>query len=133
MHTIRPIRSTASYFNHPSCTGIPVTVRFRHMHGSQHMLTVVDQLMEKLDKYALSNAHVTVVVTKTRHHEDKGAFEVKIRLSVPGEPLYVARSRETLGAHDGVYHALADCFDRIERQLVKRHGYRIARRTAPAR
>ena len=128
MHASKQIKSAASYFNDQSTTGIPVAVRFRHMHGSRHVLTVIDQLMEKFDKYALSDAHATVVVTKTRHHEGKGAFEVKVRLAVPGEPLYVARSRETLGAHDGVYHALADCFERVERQLVKRHERRIARR-----
>lgn len=128
MHASKQIKTTASYNNDQSATGIPVAVRFRHMHGSSHVLAVVDQLMEKFDKYALSNAHAAVVVTKTRHHEAKGAFEVKVRLSVPGEPLYVARSREVLGAHDGIYNALADCFDRVERQLVKRHGRRIARR-----
>lgn len=128
MHASKQVKYAASYFNTQSTMGIPVAVRFRHMRGSRHVLTVVDQLMEKFDKYALSNAHAAVVVTKTRHHEGKGAFEVKVRLSVPGEPLYVARSRETLGAHDGVYNALADCFDRVERQLVKRHGRRIARR-----
>ncbi|MDF7808217.1 HPF/RaiA family ribosome-associated protein [Pontiellaceae bacterium B12219] len=128
MHASKQITSTASYFNNEPTAGVPVTVRFRHMHGSKHVLTVVDQLMEKFDKYALSDAHATVVVTKTRHHEGKGAFEVKVRLAVPGEPLYVARSREMLGAHDGIYHALGDCFERVERQLVKRHERRIARR-----
>lgn len=128
MHASKQIKSAASYFNEQPITGRSVAVRFRHMHGSKHVHMVVDQLMEKLDKYALSNAHAVVVVTKTRHHEDKGAFEVKVRLTVPGEPLYAARSRETLGAHDGIYNALADCFDRIERQLVKRHTRRITRR-----
>jgi ribosome-associated translation inhibitor RaiA len=128
MHASKQIMSTASYFNDEPTTGVPVAVRFRHMHGSRHVLTVVNQLLEKFDKYALSDVHATVVVTKTRHHEVRGAFEVKVRLVVPGEPLYVARSREILGAHDGIYHALGDCFDRVERQLVKRHGRRIARR-----
>jgi len=128
MHASKQIKSAASYFNNQFTTGIPVAVRFRHMHGSRHVLPVVDQLMGKFDKYELSDAHAAVVVTKTRHHEGKGAFEVKVRLSVPGEPLYVARSRETLGVHDGVYNALSDCFDRVERQLVKRRERCIARR-----
>lgn len=88
---------------------------------------VVDQLMKKLDKYALADAHAAVVVTKIRHDNGKGAFEVKVRLSVSGEPLYVARSLEILGAHDGICNALANCLDRIERQLVKRHVRRIFR------
>lgn len=128
MHATNPIKSAESSLNVRSTTGIPVAVRFRHMHESKHMLTVVDLLMEKFDKYALPNAHAAVVVTKTSHHEGKGAFEVKVRLSVSGEPLYVAQSQETLGAHDGVYNALFDCFERIERQLVKRRERRIARR-----
>ena len=128
MHVCKRIQSAASFFNDQSATGVSVAVRFRHMHGMRHVFMVVDQLMEKLDKYALTNAHAVVVVTKTRHHEGKGAFEVKVRLSVPGEPLYAARSREILGEHDGIYNALSDCFDRVERQLVKRHTRRIARR-----
>lgn len=128
MYASTQIKFAGSTFNDPTILGIPVTVRLRHMRGSRHVLKVVDQLMEKFDKYELSNAHAVVVVTKIRHHENKGAFEVKVRLTVPGEPLYTARSRETLGAHDGVYNALFDCFDRIERQLVKRRERRIARR-----
>ncbi|MDF7798558.1 HPF/RaiA family ribosome-associated protein [Pontiellaceae bacterium B1224] len=129
MQTAQKIKYVPSYYSSDESTfGIPVAVRFRHMHGSRHVLTVVDQLMEKFDKYALPDAHATVVVTKTRHHEGKGAFQVKVRLSVPGEQLYVAHSQETLGAHDGVYSALANCFERVERQLVKRHGRRIASR-----
>jgi ribosomal subunit interface protein len=129
MYASKQIKFAASSgFNEASILGIPVTVRFRHMHGSKHVLTVVNQLMEKFDKYALTNAHVSVVVTKTRHHEAKGAFKVKVKLSVPGEPLYIARSREILGTHDGIYTALADCFGRVERQLVKRHTRHIADR-----
>ncbi|MFA7257477.1 MAG: HPF/RaiA family ribosome-associated protein [Kiritimatiellales bacterium] len=128
MHEFKQIKSAASFFSNQSTAEVPVSIQFRHMHGSRHVLTVVNQLMGKIDKYALSNAHVAVVVTKTRHHEGKGAFEVKVRLTVSGEPLYAARSREILGEHDGIYNALADCFDRIERQLVKRHTRRITRR-----
>jgi ribosome-associated translation inhibitor RaiA len=128
MYAPKQIKFAASTFNDQPTTEVPVSIQFRHMHGSSHVLTIVNQLMEKIDKFALSDAHATVVVTKTRPHEDKGVFTVKVRLAVPGEPLYVARSGEILGAHDGIYHALADCFDRVERQLVKRHGRRIARR-----
>ena len=56
-------------------------------------------------------------------------FQVKMKLKVPGEKLYVAHSAEQMGMHDGVYSAIADIFDSVERQLIKRHGKRARRRT----
>jgi hypothetical protein len=72
----------------------------------KHVRPLVDQLMERFNKYELPNVQVAVVVNKIGHHETKGAFEMKLRLSVPDEPLYVAHSREIPGAHDGIYNGV---------------------------
>ena len=127
MHTSTQIQPSSSYFN-GSEPAIPVEVQFRHMPESKKVLWLVDQMMEKFEKYPLPGAKATVVVDETHHRERKGIFQVKVRLSVPGERLYVARSFEQTGMHDGVYAAIADVFESIERQLVKRHGRRASRR-----
>lgn len=68
------------------------------------------------------------MVDETHHRESKGIFQVKVRLSIPGERLYVAHSAEQTGMPDGVFGAIADVFESLERQLVKRHGRRASRR-----
>ena len=133
MKTSTQVKPAPSYFNLENFDpGIPVKVQFRHMPESKRVLGVIDQMMEKFEKYPLPGAQVTVVVDETHHRESKGVFQIKIKLFVPGERLYVAQSTERTGMHDGVYAALSDVFDSIERQLVKRHGRRASRRAQKA-
>ena len=125
MNTSKQIHPASSYFNEQeSSSAIPVEVQFRHMKESKRVLWLVDQMMEKFEKYPLPGAKATVTVDETHHREAKSVFQVKVKLSVPGERLYVARGQEKTGMHDGVFTAISDCFDRIERQLVKRHTRR---------
>lgn len=129
MYTSTQINSASSYFNgHETAFYIPVEVQFRHMNESKRVQWLVEQMMERFNKYPLPGARVSVVVDETHHREKTGIFQVKVRLSVPGERLYVARSTEKTGMHDGVYSAIADVFDSIERQLIKRHGRRSRHR-----
>ncbi len=129
MHAATQINPASSYFkemdSHPT---IPVDVQFRHMRESKRVLSLVEQMMEKFDKYPLPGAKAHIVVDETHHKESTGIFQVKAKLFVPGERLYVAHSSEQTGMHDGVFSAIADVFDTIEKQLVKRHGRRANRR-----
>ena len=111
-----------------TATAIPVTVQFRHMGESKRVIWLVNQMMDKFSKFPIPGSRATVVVDETHHKEKRGVFQVKIKLSVPGEHLYVAQSHEQTGMHDGVYTAIADVFDSVEHQLVKRHGKRARRR-----
>lgn len=129
MYTSKRINSASSYFNgSEAVSSIPVKVQFRHMRESKRVQWLVEQMMGRFDKYPLGAAHAHVVVDETHHREKTGVFQVKAKLFVPGEPLYVARSSEKTGMHDGVYTAVADVFDSIEKQLIKRHGRRARRR-----
>ena len=115
MSEARRIKAEPSYSStHEIYSDIPVEVQFRHMHEKRRVLGVIDQLTEKFAKYPLAGAKATVVIDETHHKESRGVFQVKVRLFVPGERLYVARSLEKTGLHDGVYGALADCFESIE-------------------
>ena len=129
MYTSTRIGLSSSYFNGQEPEpAIPVEIQFRHMPESKKVIWLVHQMMEKFEKYPLFGAKVTVVVDETHHRRRKGVFQVKARLSVPGERLYVAQSAEQTGMHDGVYAAIAEVFERVERQLVKTHDRRAQRR-----
>jgi ribosomal subunit interface protein len=133
MNTSTQLKPAASYFEeHQSDATVPVDVQFRHMRESKRVQWLVEQMMEKFEKYPLPGARAHVVVDETHHREKTGVFQVKVKLSVPGERLYVARSSEKTGMHDGVYTAIADVFDRIEKQLIKRHGRHTRRRAQRA-
>ena len=133
MNTSTQLKPASSYFKeHKTGATIPVEVQFRHMRESKRVQWLVEQMMEKFEKYPLPGARVHVVVDETHHREKTGIFQVKVRLSVPGERLYVAHSAEKTGMHDGVFSAIADVFDSIEKQLIKRHGRRAIRRTQKA-
>ncbi len=129
MYTSSQFKSASSYFEAQGAGAyIPVEVQFRHMRESKRVQWLVDQMMERFDKYPLPGAKAYVVIDETHHREKTGVFQVKIKLSVPGERLYVAHSTERTGMHDGVFSALADVFDSVEKQLIKRHGRRASRR-----
>ena len=129
MNTSTQLVPATSYFNGPELNSlIPVEVQFRHMRESKRVYELVEQMMEKFEKYPLPGATAHVVIDETHHRESKGVFQVKVKLFVPGEPLYVAHSMEQTGMQDGVFGAIADVFDAIERQLVKRHDRRSRRR-----
>jgi ribosomal subunit interface protein len=129
MYTSTQIEPSPFYFDglEPE-SAIPVEIQFRHMPESKKVIWLVQQMMEKFEKYPLFGAKVTVVVDETHHRRRKGIFQVKVRLSVPGERLYVAQSAERTGMHDGVYAAIAEVFEKLERQLVKTHDRRAHRR-----
>lgn len=133
MHTSTQLKSASSYFEAQGTgANIPVEVQFRHMRESKRVQWLVEQMMERFEKYPLPGAKAHVVVDETHHREKTGIFQVKVRFSVPGERLYVAHSAEKTGMHDGVFTAIADVFDSIEKQLIKRHGRRSIRRMQKA-
>lgn len=108
-------------------SGIPVKIQFRHMAESKRVTWLVNQMMHKFTKFPIPGASVQVTVDETHHKEKTGIFQVKIKLNVPGEKLYTAQSQEQTGMHDGVYSAIADVFDSVERQLIRHHQKRSRR------
>lgn len=113
-------------------SGIPVKVQFRHMAESKRVTRLVNQMMHKFTKFPIPGASAHVTVDETHHKEKTGIFQVKVKLTVPGEKMYAAQSQEQTGMHDGVYTAIADVFDCIERQLIRRHEKRSKHRVRRA-
>ncbi|WP_372798609.1 HPF/RaiA family ribosome-associated protein [Pontiella sp.] len=124
MNTSRMTNPASSSVND---SGIPVKVQFRHMDESKRVIWLVNQMMHKFTKFPIAGASAHVTVDETHHKEKTGIFQVKMKLTVPGEKLYTAQSSEKTGMHDGVYSALADVFDSVERQLVRHHEKRSRR------
>lgn len=126
------VMNTSKLTNPTSSTavesGIPVKIQFRHMAESKRVTWLVNQMMHKFTKFPIPGATATITVDETHHKEKKGVFQVKMKLSVPGEKLYTAQSHEKTGMHDGVYSAIADVTDSVERQLIRRHDKRSKRR-----
>ncbi|QBG48064.1 HPF/RaiA family ribosome-associated protein [Verrucomicrobia bacterium S94] len=114
-------------------SGIPVKVQFRHMAETKRVTWLVNQMMHKFTKFPIPGASAVVTVDETHHKEKNGIFQVKMKLTVPGEKLYTAQSTEKTGMHDGVYSAIADVFDSIERQLVRHHQKRARRYKSKAK
>jgi len=108
-------------------SGIPVKIQFRHMAESKRVTWLVNQMMHKFTKFPIPGASATVTVDETHHKETTGVFQVKMKLSVPGEKLYTAQSSEKTGMHDGVYSAISDVTDSVERQLIRQHEKRSRR------
>lgn len=108
-------------------SGIPVKVQFRHMAESKRVIWLVNQMMHKFTKFPIPGASAQVTVDETHHKEKTGIFQVKMMLKVPGEKLYTAQSSEQTGMHDGVYSAIADVTDCVERQLIRQHQKRSRR------
>lgn len=114
-------------------SGIPVKVQFRHMAESKRVTWLVNQMMHKFTKFPIPGASAHVTVDETHHKEKTGIFQVKMKLTVPGEKLYTAQSSEKTGMHDGVYTAIADVFDSVERQLIRQHQKRTRRYKSKAK
>ena len=108
-------------------SGIPVKIQFRHMAESKRVTWLVNQMMDRFTKFPIPGASAQVTVDETHHKEKTGIFQVKMKLTVPGEKLYTAQSSEKTGMHDGVYSAIADVMDRVERQLIRHHDKRSRR------
>jgi ribosome-associated translation inhibitor RaiA len=98
------------------------------MDDSKKVVWLVNQMMNKFTKFPICGATATVVVDETHHKESQSMFQVTVKLSVPGERLYTARSSEGTGMTDGVFRAIAKAFDNVERQLVRQHDKRSRRR-----
>lgn len=132
MKRFKRTKAAPSRFNEQAAPSeIPVDIQFRHMPESKRVGWLVEQMMERFDKYPLHDARVQVVVDETHHRSKKPVFQVKTKLWIPGERLYVAKSAERIGEHDGVYVAISKVFEMIERQLGKRHGKGIRHRCQP--
>ena len=105
---------------------IALQVQFRHMAKSHSIKHLVRQLTNRLEKFDLEGSHCTVVIDEMNHWNKGGLFRVSVRLTIPGDRLYVAHAEEEGGSHEFLHSAVRIAFGEIERQLKKqrRRSYR---------
>lgn len=82
---------------------------------------VVEQYTQKLIRLGVSGGHCQVVIDESSHLKRGGVFQVSVRLTVPGEKLYVAASEERNSSIEFVHAAIHRAYDKLERQILKHH------------
>lgn len=107
---------------------IPVKVRFIHMNDAPALKGTVLSQAAKLEHFNLRNPKCSVVIDRMHQREKMAVYEVRARLRVSGEPLYVARSQPVKGDRDEVHAAIAEVFERLEHQVEKEHTRRLRKR-----
>ena len=99
---------------------ISLNIQFRHMPKSRSIKQLVRQQAERLNHFNLHNSHCEVVIDEMHHWHKGGVYKVTLRLTVPGDPLYVACAEEESGSYEFLYSAVRDVFEDIGLQIKKR-------------
>ena len=98
---------------------IPLQVSFRNMDPSEAVEANVREKAAKLEQYFARMTSCRVVIEAPHRHQQKGKiYHVKIEVRVPGRAeLVVSNEREVNHAHEDVYVAIRDAFNKATRQL----------------
>lgn len=99
---------------------IAITIQFRHMPKSRAIKQLVQQQVNHLNRFDLRGGHCEVVIDKIHHWHKGGVFKASLRLTIPGEPLYVASAEEENGSYEFLYSAIRVVFDEVGLQIKKR-------------
>lgn len=99
---------------------IAVNIQFRHMPKSRAIKQLVRQQVEHLNRFNLHGGHCDVVIDEMHHWHKGGVYKVSLRLTVPGEPLYVASAEEESGSYEFLYSAIRMVFNEVGLQIKKR-------------
>jgi ribosome-associated translation inhibitor RaiA len=105
--------------NHENIKRIPLQVQFRHMPKSEAIFSLVRQETAGLQKLVAPDSHCEVVIDETQRRHFGGVYEVRIRLTVPGDRVYAAHGSEQSGSHEFLYGAVRDAFNELRQQLKK--------------
>ncbi len=97
---------------------LPLQISFHHIPASAAVEDKIRERVAKLDKLYERIMSCRVVVDSPHRHQHKGKlYQVRIDLTVPNGELVVNRCASQHQAHEDIYVAIRDAFDRAERQL----------------
>lgn len=110
----------------------PVQITFRGIEPTDAIREAVEKRAKKLERFYDKIESCDVVIEAPHRRRQTGnAFQIKIRLGVPGEDVFVSREPTERPAHDDLYLAINDSFKeatrllqdhvRRRRRLVKKH------------
>ena len=106
---------------------LAIKVHFRHMPKSSSIKALARQQAERLRHFDLAGGHCEVTIDETHHRRKSGVYKVTLRLTVPGQRVFVAHAEEKSSSEEYLYASVLLAFDEIERQLEKRE-HRTRRR-----
>ena len=97
------------------------------MRKSEAVEAFIRAKIARLEKIAPDVVRCAVVVEAPhRQHRQGNLFHVRVRLTLPGNEIVVARDPELHHAHEDVFVAVRDSFLAVRREL----GDRLTRRSA---
>lgn len=98
---------------------IPLQISFKNMDHSDAIEARIREKAAKLEQYFSHLTSCRVVIEAPHRHQHKGKiYHVRIEMGVPRKSeLVVSNERELNQAHEDVYVAIRDSFQKAERQL----------------
>jgi hypothetical protein len=98
---------------------IPMTITFRDFSPTDSVQLAVQKQIEKLKRFRKRFVHCEVILSAPHRRHHKGLiYHVEIRLSRPGEDIYVSRERERNKDHSNIYIAIRDEFLALRKKLL---------------
>ncbi|OFZ56205.1 MAG: hypothetical protein A2428_02330 [Bdellovibrionales bacterium RIFOXYC1_FULL_54_43] len=97
---------------------IPVQIAYRDFRPSPAVTADIKERVAKLEQFfnRITWCYVTVGRSFQRHRRGN-LYSVRIDLRVPGQAIVTSGRPDYDGAHEDIYVALRDAFNRIQRQL----------------
>lgn len=96
-------------------------ISYRGVEKSEALEAHIRDKVVGLEKFFSQLVSCKVIVERLhRHHHQGNIYQIIIWLGLPGEDVYVNREPEKNHAHEDIYVALRDAFDKAKRQLEER-------------
>ncbi len=100
---------------------LPLQITFRHMEKSEAAEANIREHCDKLEQFHDNIMSCQVVVDQQSRHKYKGnLYAINLFITVPGEDIAVANTRDGNHAHEDIYVAIRDAFTAARRQLETR-------------
>ncbi|MDR3417469.1 MAG: ribosome-associated translation inhibitor RaiA [Nevskia sp.] len=97
---------------------LPLEIDYRNVQSSAAIDEAVRKRVTRLQRMSPRLVGCHVVLEAPHHHHHQGnAYQVHVRLTVPGAEIAVNRGHKP---HEDLYVAIGDAFDAAERQLETR-------------
>lgn len=101
---------------------LPLQITFRHMDPSPAVESAIRKHAERLDRFSDRVMACRIVVEAPHRHHRKGKlYDIRIDLTVPGEEIPVTRGGSRNHAHEDIYVAIRDAFNKAGR-LLEEHA-----------
>lgn len=96
----------------------PLEIDFRNVDRSEALERVIEERLEKLDRFAPGVVRCKVTIESPhRHHEKGNLYHVRVDLHVPGAEIIINRDPGQDHAHEDPFVAVRDAVNAAARKL----------------